>query len=220
MLEWARSRVLALGRPVHVRLRGQKLKLFEALLDGAAAACTLLDVGGGLGIAGEFARLYSWFGDVTVVNIRPPGIEMPLARCTVRGIVADGCGLPFSARAFDWVFSNAVIEHVGDWERQKSFAKEIRRVARKGYFVATPNRRFPIEPHTYLPFYQFLTPGWQRRVVRFSPGYLREYEEIHLLSARDLKSLFPEARVIESGFPLLGNSLVAHYKEQGNAHRD
>lgn len=212
MLNWVRSGMLTFARPLHVRLRGQKLKLFEELVGKPGAACRLLDVGGGLGIAGEFARLYSSFDDVTVINIRIPQVELPLWRGVIRRVVADGCKLPFPTVAFDWVFSNAVIEHVGDLVRQRSFANEIRRVARRGYFVATPNKRFPIEPHTFLPFYQFFTPSWQRKIVRFAPGYLRKYEEINLLSAEDLKSLFPEAQVIELGFPMYGNSLVAHYK--------
>ncbi len=212
MLKSIRSSALALGRPIHVLLRGRKLKLFKALLPRCATDCTLLDVGGGTGIAGEFCQLYSFFGQVTVVNIRIPPVSTDLVRGLVRRVIADGCGLPFESCAFDWVFSNAVIEHVGPWERQKSFADEIRRVARRGYFVATPNKYFPVEPHTYLPFYQFLSSNWQRRVVRFSPGYMREYEDINLLSRRDLRVLFPGARVIDSGFPLFGNSLVAYYK--------
>jgi ubiquinone/menaquinone biosynthesis C-methylase UbiE len=212
MLEWTRSKMLSLARPIHVRLRMQKVRLFETLVGGSGKGCTLLDVGGGLGIAGEFVPLYFSFKNVTVVNISPPQVEPALSRGSVYPIVADGCLLPFGSDAFDWVFSNAVIEHVGQWEKQRSFANEIRRVARKGYFVATPNRYFPIEPHTFLPLYQFLPPNWQRRVARCSPGYLREYEEIHLLSTRALKHMFPEARVIDLGFPGFGNNLVAYYR--------
>jgi len=87
----------------------------------------------------------------------------------------------FADRSFDWVFSNAVIEHVGGIEEQRKFASEISRVARCGYFVTTPNKFFPIEPHTLLPLYQFLPERWQRKVVRISPYYMHVYERVRLL---------------------------------------
>jgi len=56
-------------------------------------------------------------------------------------------GFPFSDREFDWVFSNAVIEHVGDDRAQLAFLNEMVRVA-KHVFFTTPNQFFPIELHT------------------------------------------------------------------------
>ncbi|MGH9691178.1 MAG: methyltransferase domain-containing protein [Candidatus Acidiferrales bacterium] len=202
--QWA----LAVARPVHVRLRSQKVDLFCRHVSGTGL--TLLDVGGGTGIAGEFLRLYSHFSSVVMANL-DPSLE-GLNGCRILPVAADGRQLPFTEKSFDWVFSNAVIEHVGDYEKQRVFANEIRRVAAKGYFVTTPNKYFPIEPHSLLPFYQFLSPAWQRRVVQFSPGYMREYEEINLLSAGQMQRLFPEAKVISTGVPLFRNSLVACYK--------
>ena len=206
-----RDRVQQSVKPIHTALRGQKLDLFFKLTGRDPSAQSLLDIGGGVGIAGEFLRLYRSFNDVTVVNIRPLNYDAR-SEIHLHAVVADGCALPFSSRTFDWVFSNAVIEHVGSWERQKLLANEVRRVARKGYFVTTPNRYFPIEPHTLLPLYQFLPSGVQRRVWRYSPGYLTEYEEINLLSARRLRRLFPEAQVTMTGFPIIGNSLVAFHR--------
>lgn len=199
-----RSFVLKVAKPIHARLRAQKVGLFFRLLsDGGYGS--LLDVGGGLGIAREFEPLYAHFSAVTVANLDPPKCDY--TQSGMQALAADGCLLPFRDRSFDWVFSNAVIEHVGDISKQQRFANEIQRVAAKGYFVTTPNRYFPLEPHALLPFYQFLSPSWQRRAIRFSPGYMREYEEIHLLSARHMRLLFPEATIVPTGF---GNSLVAY----------
>jgi ubiquinone/menaquinone biosynthesis C-methylase UbiE len=202
------SAILQLIAPIHHRLRSQKCDLFFNALQPQQGD-SLLDVGGGTGIAGEFGRIYRYFAIVEVVNLDPQVIEeqgLEHVKCDV----ADGCCLPFPNRSFDWVFSNAVIEHVGGAGRQQRFAEEIRRVARKGYFVATPNRHFPIDPHTLLPFYQFLSPRWQSKVCRFSPGYLRSYAPIDLLSAGDLHQLFPQATVRKIGLPLFSNNLVVY----------
>lgn len=55
----------------------------------------------------------------------------------------------FPDRHFDVCYSNSLIEHLGV-DGQALAAKEIRRVAR-GYFVQTPNRYFPLEPHFLVP---------------------------------------------------------------------
>jgi len=157
---------------------------------------------------GEFEPLYSKSAEVVIVNVAVVNVPGTL-QVKVQTVMADGCSLPFRNASFDWVFSNAVIEHVGGGTRQSLFAQEIRRVARRGYFVATPDLYFPIDPHTYLPFYQFLPDALQRRVIPFCPGFLQRHEEIHMLSARSLRSLFPDARVGRTGFRLWPNSLVA-----------
>jgi ubiquinone/menaquinone biosynthesis C-methylase UbiE len=200
--------VLKLIAPIHRKFRSQKCDLFFDALRPRRGD-SLLDVGGGTGILGEFGRIYRYFTSVQVVNLDPQVIEeegLEHVKCEV----ADGCSLPFPGRSFDWVFSNAVIEHVGGAYRQQRFAAEIQRVARKGYFVATPNRYFPIDPHTLLPLYQFLSPEWQRRVCRFSPGYLRHYAPIDLLSVGALHSLFPEATVRKVGLRIFPNNLVVY----------
>src|ERR1700750_2509155 len=46
----------------------------------------------------------------------------------IRVLEGNGCALPFSENSYDIVFSNSVIEHVGNWERQQEFAREVRRV--------------------------------------------------------------------------------------------
>jgi len=202
-----RESMLRFLQPVHEELRRRKLALLFQVA-GEYLRGRLLDVGGGRGIVGEFAPLYSRFAEVVIVNLEP--VSLPAAfHAKVQTIVADGCALPFRNASFDWVFSNAVIEHVGGGTRQSLFAQEIRRVATRGYFVATPDLYFPIDPHTYLPFYQFLPEALQRRVIPFCPGFLRRHEEIHMLSARSMRSLFPDARVERTGFRLWPNSLVA-----------
>jgi ubiquinone/menaquinone biosynthesis C-methylase UbiE len=215
-VESVRSKVLRYVKPIHRKLREQKTDLFLRMVGNGSAPGRLLDVGGGLGIDGEFSRLYRRFKEVVVVNLDAACMEM-VSDSSIKRMVADGRDLPFETNSFDWVFSNAVIEHVGGWKDQVLFAKEVRRVAARGYFVATPNKFFPVEPHTLLPFYQFLPVPLQIKVAPYCPGYLRKYEEIRLLSAGEMKELFPEATVKSMGFPVLGNNLAAFYRRGAEA---
>ena len=70
-------------------------------------------------------------------------------------VAGDGRALPFRDGAFDVVFSNSVIEHVGDAESQSRFAREVARVGR-AYWVQTPNRWFPVEQHLLTPLVHWL----------------------------------------------------------------
>jgi Methyltransferase domain len=66
----------------------------------------------------------------------------------------DGNAFPFENKSFDICWSNAVIEHVGDRDKQLFFLKEIKRVAQKA-FITTPNRYFPVEVHTQTPLLHY-----------------------------------------------------------------
>jgi len=211
MLAKIRVALIERVKPIHRKFRRQKIDLFLGLVGESSGRARLLDVGGGAGVSGEFLQLYSSFASVLVVNLTSDTIDPP-SGVRLETMAADGRCLPFETGTFDWVFSNAVIEHVGGWDDQNRFAQEIRRVASCGYFVTTPNRHFPLEPHTLLPFYQFVPTRVQRWIAPYSPGYVRQYEEINLLSAAQMQRLFPEATVVALGFPVLGNSLVAYFR--------
>lgn len=123
---------------------------------------------------------------------------------------ADGTHLPFGDRSFPIVFSNSVIEHVPQ-ARQPSFAREIRRVGDR-YFVQTPNRWFPIEPHYQMPFVQFLPERALRALnKRFTMGWRKkgEWYETTLLSASDLRRLFPDATIHRERVLGMTKSLMA-----------
>jgi ubiquinone/menaquinone biosynthesis C-methylase UbiE len=213
MLAQVKEALLRNIRPIHEKFRKQKIAAFLKIVNGGSGTERLLDVGGGPGVNGEFLPLYARFQEVVLVNIHQQQLAQ-FEGVRIQEMVADGRELPFECGAFDWVFSNAVIEHVGPYKDQVRFANEIRRVAAKGYFVACPNKRFPIEPHTLLPFYQFLPQSLQKRIAPYSPGYVKHYEEINLLTTTQLRQLFPEARVSAVGFPILGNSIVACYQKE------
>jgi hypothetical protein len=123
---------------------------------------------------------------------------------------ADGTRLPFADREFPVVFSNSVIEHVPK-ELQQAFASEVRRVSER-YYVQTPNKWFPIEPHYQLPLVQFLPERLMKALNRrFSFGWREKgrWEPIKLLSARELQRLFPDAEIHRERVLGLTKSLMA-----------
>jgi hypothetical protein len=138
-------------------------------------------------------------------------------------VAGDGRRLPFRDGTFDVVFSNSVIEHVGDAASQQSFAREVARVGR-GFWVQTPNRWFPVEQHLLTPFIHWLPKSWQRPIVprfnvwsmlmRVTPDRRRFYIEhyladVRLLSFGEMRQLFPGARVIRERLWGITKSLVA-----------
>ena len=91
---------------------------------------------------------------VHVVNLEPLPTELP---AWAEADHADACALPghIARRRYDLVFSNSVIEHVGGHERRLRFAEAVRTLA-DAYWVQTPYRYFPVEPHWIAPPMQFL----------------------------------------------------------------
>jgi len=136
----------------------------------------------------------------------------------------DGCVLPFRDKSFDIVFSNSVIEHVGDRERQSSFASEVRRVGR-AYWVQTPNYWYPVEPHLLTPIIHWLPCSIQSTLVRRrgtvwewlerpTPDrrdyYLQHFlNDIRLLRPAQLHLLFPDAQIVRERSLGLTKSIVA-----------
>jgi SAM-dependent methyltransferase len=185
--------------------RERRYRLFLDLCR-VQATDRILDVGAGRGAALE---RFNATNEIVALDLRPQTSEM-LAGLNVSSIAGDGTRLEFCDGEFDVAFSNSVIEHVPR-ELQPAFANEVRRVARR-YFVQTPNRYFPIEPHYQLPLFHFL-PLRIRRALnrRLSLGWQPkgQWEEITLLSARDLKRLFPDAEIHRERVLGLTKSLMA-----------
>lgn len=133
-------------------------------------------------------------------------------------VCGDAARLPFKNGSVDIAVSNSVIEHLEGFEQMSRMASEIRRVAKR-YLVQTPSRYFPIEPHFLLPFFQFVPiriKRWLNRRFRlghYPRGALNEdnpdKDNPRLLSARQLRKLFPEARIVKEKFLFMTKSLVA-----------
>jgi hypothetical protein len=103
----------------------------------------------------------------------------------VRGSALD---LPFDDQYFDYVVSNAVIEHVGGAEGAATMVSESRRVARKAVFHATPWRWSPVEVHTQLPLLHWLPRRVWGPVFR-TVSHWTVMDSTWLLSRREIRHM-------------------------------
>src|SRR5262245_66252670 len=182
---------------VSLRSRERKLRLFLDL-SRPGPGTTVVDVGVtdapfGRGSSDNFFEaLYPWPERITAVG-RTELDRFAAAFPLVTAVRADGRKLPFADGAFDLGFSNAVVEHVGGGrEGQRQFVAELCRVAER-VFVTTPNRWFPLDPHTLLPFVHWLPPGPRRDRLFRTRGF-----EIGRASCRERVEL---SRYAGSGIP-------------------
>ena len=197
-------------------MRRRRFAAFFSLIQDLGRGARVLDVGGtpefwtSMGAAGEQL-------DLTILN-RTAGASAHWPARIVSGDARDM--RQFRDQEFDVAFSNSVIEHVGSYDDQRSMASEIRRVAPR-YFVQTPNRYFPIEPHFLLPGFQFYPLklraallsrsdlGWYKRADSYETA-LAEVSAVRLLTARELRGLFPGGHLYRERFGGLTKSLVVY----------
>jgi len=95
--------------------------------------------------------------------------------------------LPFRDRSFDVVHSSAVLEHVGNFDNQVRLISECSRVANHALFMTTPNRWFPVEFHTVLPFVHWLPRSHFRAIMRKTGReFFAEEANLNLMSRNEL----------------------------------
>jgi len=108
----------------------------------------------------------------------------------VRYIRDNGLSMQFPDRSFDFVHSSAVIEHVGNRTNQAKLIAECARVARKGFYITTPNRWFPIEVHTKLVLVHWLPAPRSRTIMRWlGMSDFANEANLNLMTRRDLLRL-------------------------------
>ncbi len=143
--------------------------------------------------------------------------------------------LPFADQFFDIVYCSSVIEHVTVskkrvWcvksgrrfrdearQNQYSFSQIIKRLGRQ-YFVQTPNRFFPFESHTWLPLISFLPRRLLIPLLHLTNQFwVKETRpDWHLLSRKDMNTLFKGAKIVlEKSFGLT-KSIMAISSDQLN----
>jgi hypothetical protein len=98
-------------------------KRFRDLKTLADSVTSIIDFGGTPAIWESIEK-----NGVVLLNIDDQSV--PSGFVVIKG---DGRKTNFTDEAFGLAFSNSVIEHVGTWEDQKLFARELSRVGRRVY---------------------------------------------------------------------------------------
>jgi SAM-dependent methyltransferase len=102
--------------------------------------------------------------------------------------------LPFADKAFDIAVSNAVLEHVGSEQHQVAFVRELTRVAKR-VFISVPNRYFPVEHHTAIPFLHFWRRGFEAACRWLEKAEWADERNLILMSWKRLSALAPKGAV-------------------------
>ena len=124
----------------------------------------------------------------------------------VKVVKYDGGKFPFEDKAFDVCWSNAVLEHVGNKEKQKEFLAEIKRVSKLA-FVTTPNKNFPIEVHTNVfLLHSFLSKEMFDKYLCLVGKEWGAGDWLNLLSLKDIKEMLASIGV--SSYKIVKNKLL------------
>ena len=203
-------------RSLAVQFRRRRFAFFQSLLSHLERPVRILDVGG---TETYWKMMEVKAGDqvfITLLNLTQIDVSLP----NVTSIAGDARAIMAEDASFDVVFSNSVIEHVGIYQDQLQMAKEVRRVGKR-YFVQTPNRYFPLEPHFLFPLFQFLPINIRVLLLQnFKLGWFSKtpdkvkareiVETIRLLDKREFLSLFPKAQIYEEKIFGMTKSFVAY----------
>lgn len=197
-------------------LRKRRFDIIGRHIGSLKAPATILDVGGTV----DYWRTVGFAPDrgttIALLNLfaqdaLPPGFT---------GVVGDARDLSaFGDKSCAFVMSNSVINLMPSWQDQVRMAREIRRVGRT-YLVQCPNRRFPIDWRTWVPFFHYLPPTLQAWIFAHCPvgRYPRARDmntarelafRVRDLSVRELKQLFPGARILRERWLGLTKSIAA-----------
>ena len=212
----SKSPTIAILNSLASRMRGKRNQQFREAISQLPRPLSILDVGGTQAVWKAIDFVDRPDIRITLINVE----HQETSYSNIESIRGDARDMrEFHDWQFDVVYSNSVIEHVGGIEDMYRMAREVQRVGRR-YFIQTPNRYFPIEPHFVFPMFQFLPISWQVWLVQnFNLGWIgrlpeREQAEqtiraINLLSKEQLRSLFPDADITTENFFGLTKSLLA-----------
>lgn len=193
--------------------RKRRMARFLRVIDPQPAE-RILDVGGTL----FNWKLIGYEGNVILLNLAASGDKETIVPGNFSFVVGDGTALPYDDEEYDVCFSNSVIEHVGAFEKQKMFAREVCRVGRR-IWIQTPARSFFFEPHYMTPFIHWFPKRYQKKLLRnFSlwgliarptQQYVDDFvDETRLLTFGEVKALFPDCQIVRERFLFMTKSYL------------
>jgi len=169
------------------KVRRENFNHFKNLVSSFNRKVKVLDIGG----TQEYWEMMEYTDpnliEVILINITENKVTLP----NFMAIQMDATDLDLLEFDCDIVFSHSLIEHVD----HEIFATIVRCFNRY-YFIQTPNKNVPMEPHFLIPLFQFM-PLWLKKLVLKSikSPIINEVEDINLLNKRELKKLFPYSEI-------------------------
>jgi len=96
----------------------------------------------------------------------------------------------------DLVVSNATIEHVGNYNNQKTMVSNMIKLSKRMVIISTPYRYHPLEFHTKIPFIHWLPKKIHRKILKnFNLTFYSKEENLNLLSKSDLSSFIKNEEI-------------------------
>ena len=187
------SRHISFASAISLR---QRKKIFDLFMEAFKpdGNTKVLDVGVTCGSdfreSNFFETCYPYPKNVTCVGTEDGSYLERAGKCGKFIRVKPDARLPFADKEFDLVFSNAVLEHVGDAERRERFISEICRVGGK-YFISVPYRWFPVEHHTGIPLLHYLPgPVYRKLLKALGVDYWSKEENLDFFDIKQMNRLF------------------------------
>jgi hypothetical protein len=200
---WSDRVLWALAR----RFRQRRFRGFDEFLAGVK---TIVDFGG-------TPEIWLSVGRQNVLLLNIDEQPVPSGFVSIKG---DARKTDFPDKAFDLAFSNSTIEHVGTWEDQQAFARELCRVGKRVY-CQTPANNFFFEPHYFTPFvvwFRFLLKRyWFVRYCTYyglrwkpSPEQVKDFQaHLRLLNYSEMQRLFPGCAIRKERFLGMTKAYIA-----------
>lgn len=215
-------------KSIAYRCRKKRFRIFErffreTLLPDAIRSgkkLKILDVGG----TPNFWKCmnFRYLNAVSITTLNVKKYETDPSQHNVHSVVGDATNLSrYEKQQFDLVFSNSVIEHVGDFEKQREMVREMMRVGRHGY-LQTPNKYFVLEPHFLVPFFQFFPLRVKAFLVRrFKLGVMPKAKDdkdaieiansVRLMTKKELGLLFPGVEIRREKIGFITKSFYLYF---------
>jgi hypothetical protein len=212
-----RRRLVDSPTSVGARKRAERWALVDRLFPDLSTL-SVVDLGG---TVESWRRAPVRPARVTVVNLFEPGES---DESWLRPVTGDACAAREALRAagadtaYDLVFSNSLLEHVGGHAQRVALAAEVHALAPR-HWVQTPYRYFPVEPHWLFPMLQFLPLAARARVAAAWPlahsrppdaaTAMSEVQWTELVGVAEMRAYFPGSEIHRERVAGLTKSLVA-----------
>ena len=195
-------------------------QFFDQVTEGGKKSIKILDIGGTESYWKSMGFKLNAQSEIVLLNLYEAQVQEP-GFTSIKGDACDLSGI--ADKSYDLVFSNSVIEHLYTKENQQLMANEVQRVG-KSYFIQTPNKYFPIEPHWVFPLFQFLPFKVKVFLTQhFNLGHMSKtndrekavelVKEVRLISKTEYQQLFKGANLFVEKFVGLNKSFIAYKAE-------